>query len=59
MAKKAAASAVVWAEEIVQRGLAFLKDGPKANLSQADIEAMAERFIAAKFQYHDQDVVNF
>ena len=37
MAKKAAASAVVWAEEIVQRGLAFLKEGPKATLSHADI----------------------
>jgi hypothetical protein len=29
VAKKAAAAAVIWAEEIVQRGLAFLKEGPR------------------------------
>ena len=32
VAKKTAAAAVVWAEEIVQRGLAFQKNGPKATL---------------------------
>ncbi len=44
VAKKAAAVAIVWAEELVQRGLAFLKDGPKATLTAADIELMAERY---------------
>jgi hypothetical protein len=44
VAKKAAAAAVVWAEEVVQRGLSFLKDGPKATLSHADIEAMAASY---------------
>ncbi|MDP1700619.1 MAG: site-specific integrase [Aestuariivirga sp.] len=44
MAKKAAAAAVIWAEELVQSGLAFLKNGPKASLSHSDIELMAERY---------------
>ena len=44
VAKRAAAASFVWADEIVQRGLAFLKEGPKATLSHADIELMANRY---------------
>ena len=46
LAKRAAAAAVVWAEEIVQRGLSFLKEGPRTTLSNADITVMAERYVA-------------
>lgn len=44
VAKKEAAAAVVWAEELVQRGLSFLKVGSKATLSSTDIELMAHRY---------------
>ena len=44
VAKRAAAASFIWADEIVQRGLAFLRNGLKASLSPADIEAFAERY---------------
>lgn len=47
IAKKGAAAHVGWAVDMVERGLEFLKYGPKAAVSKADIKLLAGQYGAA------------